>query len=276
MSESILINGQPQQTISVYDRGLQYGDGVFETMAVRAGTIPLWPYHWQRLLEGCQRLALPVPDQSQLENEWQQLAAEQDKAVIKIIYSRGSGGRGYQYPEKVEATRIVLRYPWRDYAAENTQQGVNVRLCSTRLSANPLLAGIKHLNRLEQILARNEWQNANCVEGLMTNQQNQVIDGTMSNVFIVKNAVLMTPSLTSAGVAGVMRRLILQIAETRDLSCKIQDLTLQDINTADEMFICNSLFGIWPVKQFEQQTYAVGKLTQQLQQAVTDQISKTC
>lgn len=276
MGDMILINGQPQQTLSIYDRGLQYGDGVFETMAVHNGRIPLWPFHWQRLQRGCERLRLPLPDQTQLEEEWQQIAAGQANAIIKIIYTRGSGGRGYQFPEHVQPTRIVVGYPWREYPAEHSHQGVSIRLCATRLSSNPQLAGIKHLNRLEQILARNEWQNANCVEGLMLNQQNQVIDGTMSNLFIVRERKLLTPALDEAGVAGVMRALILQIAETTGISYEIGHLSLADVQTADELFICNSVFGIWPVTQLEQHRYLVGVQTRQLQQAITDYITQHC
>jgi len=147
---TILINGQKTDNINVRDRGLHYGDGLFETMAVIDGCCPFWERHMQRLQRGCHRLSLPVPDIALLEAEAQQLIKNETRGVLKLIISRGEGGRGYRYPESTCTTRILISYPWPDYPAQNWQEGVAVRFCDTTLARQPQLAGLKHLNRLDR------------------------------------------------------------------------------------------------------------------------------
>ena len=210
---NILINGKEKETISVYDRGLQYGDGLFETMAVRSGKIYLWETHWQRLMSGCERLSITLPDKKTIEKEIALLCLNKNQLVIKLIVTRGEGQRGYPFSNTQNVTRILSSHAWPDYPEHYQSEGVAVCYCETTLSENKKLAGIKHLNRLEQILARNEWDTDEFQEGLMLTIQGNVVDGTMSNIFAVKENVLFTPDLLLSGVAGVMRKTVIKLAK---------------------------------------------------------------
>lgn len=263
----ILINGQPGEQLSVLDRGLQYGDGLFETIAVKDSKLRYWDLHWQRFSKGCKRLNLPSPDESQCLAEINQVLENQSQAVIKLIYTRGAGGRGYRFTE-MQPTRIVMRHPWPEYGSANTQ-GIALYLCETRIAVQPKLAGIKHLNRLENVLARNEWQDDYYAEGLMLSTDDNVIEGTMSNVFLVQGNTLLTPDLTQCGVQGVMRQHLLNLASQYKMKIQIRNLTMDDVTQAEEMFVCNSLFGIWPVQTIGDKTFNTeNPLTQRLQQLI--------
>ena len=259
---STLVNGELTTCIATSDRALHYGDGLFETIAVKAGECEHWYEHMTRLADGCQRLNIPTPDAHQLLVESQQLCADQEQAVLKIIISRGSGGRGYRAPEPVQPTRIVSVHPWPRYPASYVQEGVQLHLCSTKLACQPALAGIKHLNRLEQVLARNEWHDPDISEGLMSDVNGNIIEGTMSNYFLVSNGELITPKIVDCGVTGIMRKHILNQAVLHEISVKEKNITLDELYAADELFICNSIIGIWPVKKLQDIEYdVVGKIT---------------
>lgn len=266
----ILINGQPEDRIDVRDRGLQYGDGLFETIAFRQNRLELLDAHLARLQLGCERLKLFVTasELSLIKTELQQLtAALQTDAVIKIILSRGVGGRGYQYAENTPITRIISSHPMPEYPP-SFQQGVDIRICEQRLAINPQLAGIKHLNRLEQVLARNEWRDSRIAEGLMFDTDDHLIEGTMSNIMLFRQGELLTPDLSHCGINGVMRSSLLQIARQNDWPVYETLLTLDDLQTADECLLCNSVIGIWPIRQIigQDQQWPHGPMTQKLQQ----------
>ncbi len=244
-----LIDGRQSDQINIEDRGLLYGDGLFETLAVRAGVPQLWDRHMQRLGLGCLRLGITPPDLTNLRKEAHAVCQGAERAVLKIIVTRGSGARGYRCRDSEKTTRIIALQPWPDYPDNFKQQGVAVRLCATRLGSNPVLAGLKHLNRLEQVMARNEWDDPTIPEGLMLDSAGTVIEGTMSNIFVVRGGVLQTPDLSQCGVAGIMRGLILEMAAEMGLTTEITQPGLKDIMAAQEIFLCNSLIGLWPVRE---------------------------
>ena len=263
----VLINGLPDDKIAITDRGLQYGDGLFETMAFRAGMIEFLDAHFARLIDGCRRLNIEFTQTEKLSTELKQVCqnlADND-AIIKIIITRGSGGRGYFAASGVEPTRIISTHPLAQYPAHYSQAGVKVRLCTHTLSENAALAGIKHLNRLDQVLARNEWHNTDIAEGIMLDQTSNVIEGTMSNVFLVKAGKLFTPQLDKSGVAGVMRAQIILLAGKLNISVVKTKIHLDDLMAADEVFITNSIIGIWPVSVIDNTVYLVGPITKSLQ-----------
>ena len=222
----------------------------------------------RRLQKGCQRLHMPEPDISVLQAEAQALIGNECRAVLKLILSRGEGGRGYGYPDPVRPVRILMRHPWPDYPSQNWRDGVQVRFCRTTLARQPLLAGLKHLNRLEQVLARNEWQDAQIAEGLMLDEKGNVIEGTMSNVFMLQNGILHTPDLSACGVAGIMREYILELARNEGMAIRIENIGKQRLLEADEIFLSNSLIGLWPVKQLEGQRFTVGETSRSLQRRI--------
>lgn len=258
MSPGCWINGVEQMAIGATDRGLHYGDGLFETLAVFAGQCPRFKEHFQRLRTGCERLAIPVPDEPLLLQEVQQAAEGWDKAVIKLIITPGAGGRGYARPDKPQVTRIVMLHAWPEHPQDYWQGGIALRLCQTRLACNPALAGIKHLNRLEQVLARSEWHGNDYAEGLMCDRGGNVIEGIMSNVFMVRDNKLFTPKTDDCGVAGVMRRWVLEQAPCLDIEVVESMISVEDIRQADEVILSNSLIGLWPVKEFERCQFEPG------------------
>lgn len=266
----ILINGQPENRIPVSDRGLQYGDGLFETLAFRRGELELLEQHLARLLKGCALLNLPFTELGSLKAELITLCAQTaEDSVIKLMLTRGTGGRGYKAPTDNEPVRIISSHPMPAYP-ETNQSGVTVRLCEHRLGLNPSLAGIKHLNRLEQVLARSEWEDTAISEGLMFDINNNLIEGTMSNVFIVKGEQVLTPAINQSGIAGIMRAEVLNLTEKLQMPCHETPLTLNDLLGADEVFLTNSIIDIWPVITLVEhtKTWPHGPVTKQLQSAL--------
>jgi len=161
-----------------------------------------------------------------------------------------------------------MRHPWPDYPQQNRREGVQVRFCTTTLARQPALAGLKHLNRLEQVLARNEWQDAQIAEGLMLDENGNVIEGTMSNLFMLQDDILYTPDLSACGVAGIMRETILELARNTDMTVRVTNITKDHLCEADEIFLTNSLIGIWPVNRINKQTFAVGEISRRLQMLI--------
>ncbi len=255
------IDGQPAEALPLADRGLHYGDGLFETMALRNGHIRRLALHLERLQDGCKRLGLPDPGADTLRRELDAARRGQDQAVLKLMVTRGAGGRGYRPPAQPSITRILFRYPWPDYPSDWSELGIELRICRTRLGLNPALAGLKHLNRLEQVIARAEWDEG-AQEGLMLDTEGGVIEGTMTNVFASPaEGQLVTPDLTLAGVAGVTRRHILERAREAGLAVQVRAFTLDELLESREVFVCNSIAGVWPVRRIEYRSYAVGPLT---------------
>ncbi|MCB1903159.1 MAG: aminodeoxychorismate lyase [Gammaproteobacteria bacterium] len=247
----MLINGSSESSISVLDRGLQYGDGLFETIAVAGGEPCLWQRHMRRLAQGCERLNIEYPDSATVLEEVYREIQGRPQGVIKIILTRGSGGRGYCPPEIQSPTRLVYFSEWPNYSEKLSRSGVRIRICNIRLGQNPALAGLKTLNRLEQVLARAEWSNPEIAEGLMLDEKENLVEGTMSNLFLVYGDCLATPDLGSCGVSGIMRELVMEQAKRLSLSLSEQNLTLRDLASADGLFLSNSLIGIWPVREVE-------------------------
>jgi len=269
---SVWINGEPCEHVNVANRGLLYGDGLFETVAVRNQTLQFFDWHLQRLIDGCKRLRIPI-DTQQFRNEILDFLAQQSFApyVLKLIVTRGEGGRGFHISGVGSATRIITAHPMPDYPANHAAKGVKVRLCETRLGKNPLLAGLKHLNRLEQVMARSEWNDEEFAEGLMADESGSVIEGTMSNLFWVVRGRLLTSNLENAGVAGVMRRVVMQrICPVLELQCEVSCVDVPELQLADEVFVTNSLIGVWPVIQFEGQKWDVGPITKKIQHKLAE------
>ncbi len=264
----MLVNGESVTHLSASDRGLQYGDGLFETIAVVAGSPSLWQQHIHRLQHGCEHLGIPFPGKELLQQEAQQAIGVAAQAVLKIIITRGEGRRGYKPPAEPRPTRIFEVSPWPNYPPENSRDGIAARICSTRVATNSSLAGIKHLGRLPQVMARQEWSDPAIAEGLMLDEQDRVIAGTMSNLFLLKGDELYTPNLRQSGVSGIMRGVVLAVAEEQDISVQVRDLKMDDVRAADALFLTNSLIGIWPIRELEGEDFQVERINPTLIQAV--------
>lgn len=245
----VVVNGEAAGCISAYDRGLHYGDGLFETIAVLGGQPRNWNLHVERLRAGCQRLSIPPPAPEQLFDDFLKLPIDDRPRVLKIIVTRGAGGRGYRPPDHPSPTRVLTLGPWPDHPPANREQGVVVRLCELRLGCNPVLAGLKHLNRLEQVLARGEWSDPAIAEGLMFDADGYLVEGTMSNVFVCASGEIRTPLLDGCGVAGIVRRRIIERRAAAGEAVIERRMTLSDLLAADAVFLSNSLIGLWSVRR---------------------------
>jgi 4-amino-4-deoxychorismate lyase len=258
----MLVNGQPQDSVSALDRGVSYGDGLFETIRLVGTKAPLWSRHMQRLLAGCERLRIPPPDPRQLWQEALQVSKDLPHAVLRITLTRGVGERGYAPPAISKTTRIVAAFPAPMVSAEVYQHGLRLHLCTTTLADQPLLAGIKHLNRLEQVLARAEWSDPHIAEGLVCDQYRHAISATAANLFAVIDGVVVTPSVDRCGVAGVARAALLDAFP----ACQVRDLPLAECLRASELFLSSSVRGILPVQAVGDTVYAPGPVTRAMQQ----------
>ncbi len=239
----VWINGRRVSTIDHRDRGLQYGDGLFETMCVRRGAVRLIDYHLDRFQQGCRRLQIEAPPERQLRDELGQAAALRVSGVIKLILTRGVGARGYRPSGRERTTRILSIAALLRAQGRSNDQAVIVRMCRMKLGINESLAGLKTLNRLESVLARSEWRDKRIMEGLLRDADGNIVCGTMSNLFLRRGNVLMTPLLDRCGVAGVMRRWVLTQAPRLGLKAALRRVSLQDLQGAEEVFLTNALSG---------------------------------
>lgn len=240
-----LVNGVEASAISVDDRGLQYGDGLFETMAAVNGRVRNFARHMERLAEGCRRLDMPMPAVELFALDCERALTGLGAGSVKITLTRGPGPRSYRPPPEPAVTRIVVSSGPKPRTDPET--GIVVRLCETPLGLNPRLAGLKHLNRLEQVLASAEWNDAAVAEGLMSSTDGRLVCATAANVFMVRAGCLLTPDIRDCGVAGVMRGLVLEAARELGLPVEVTDLRVADLAAADEVFLTNAITGVRPV-----------------------------
>lgn len=254
-----LVNGMVVDYITIQDRGFQYGDGLFETIACRDNVLEFWAAHMKRLRQGAERLQLACPEETiwlqdiRILVEHYHSDTDNGKTtgnngfVVKLVLTRGSSERGYRPVETTDSTRVVqimTGLPSRYFHCLTSP--AKLCCCQQTVSINPSLAGIKHLNRLENVLARNEWKD-NYTEGLMCDAYGHVIEGTMSNIFGFRQDALFTPALTDSGVNGILRQYIMQLAENFSIPVSIVKLSIEDLFSMTELFICNSLLEILPV-----------------------------
>ncbi len=257
-----LVNGEATG-LAPTDRGLAYGDGLFETMAAWNGQVRRLDLHMQRLAEGCRRLRIPL-DRDGIEQEILSCCPPQGRHVIKLIVTRGSGLRGYRIPQPQIPTRIIGITDWPDYPLSHYTQGVRVASLDLRLGRSTALAGMKHLGRLEQVLAQQELSKKNAEEGLLLDERGLVVSGVACNLFVVRDGGLVTPDLSHSGVCGVMRRAVLEQAQRLGIHTTTTELYPAEVQAAEELFLTNAVFGIWPVRQLDTQAFETGSVTRTL------------
>lgn len=239
---SALVDGVEGMAGALAQRWLAYGDGLFESIAILHGQMPLLPLHWARLQMGCTRLKLPVPDWPVLNAEAQNMAKRFPNAVLKVMLGAGGEARGYARSD-APLKRALLVYPAPIEDQNLWQHGLAICICETTLAAQPLLAGLKHLNRLEQVMARAEWADPSIADGLMSNTSGLVVCATSANVFARINGRWHTPEILNCGVAGVMRAHILQA----NPQIQVRPISLTDIQNAEALALTNAVRGARPV-----------------------------
>jgi 4-amino-4-deoxychorismate lyase len=267
-----------QGTISA--RGSQYGDGLFETIAIRDGEPRLWTYHIERLVEGCRRLGFDAPDAAALRERLSAVldASDADRmhCIAKLVVSAASEGRGYGRSVPAGTQSWAGVFPATALARSDYANGIATRLCETRLATGSPVAGLKTLNRLEQVLARAEIGESGVIEGLTCDADGRIICGTMSNVFFVRDNQVMTPSLARCGVAGVMRRLVVEVLEDAGMPAKVCDIPVAELSTVDEVFITNSQLGAVPVRSCDKHRWPVGPVTREVTRRLFEHGIKEC
>ena len=277
-----MINGVATDYLNINDRAIHYGDGLFETILCSDNKLFYWKQHYQRLQLSSEKLKISCPEEQLLLNDINALiaangiSARESSAsessvnnhyVIKIIVSRGTGERGYKFSKTIKTNRLVfLSAIEADYSSLLSSRLLTggLCLCKQQVSINENLAGLKHLNRLENVLARNEWNNnkdENIIDGLMLNANQHLIEGSMSNLFAVKDNQLFTPDLTQSGVKGIMRDEIINIANKMDIKLSIVNMSIDELLVMDELFITNSLIAMKSVNKLIDTQYKEANVT---------------
>lgn len=265
----VYINGAPCASIPAIDRGLHYGDGLFETLLVYKGKCVLAGLHMQRLFRDCDRLGISINRNALFQEThhfFRRYIDESSIGILKILVTRESVGRGYAADKNAGSNRILIYYPGLSLPSSN-RHGIRLTISDKRLPYEGELAGVKHLNRLQQVIARTSLQNNFYQEALVQGQNGEVLEGTSSNVFYAKDDRLYTPCLDKAGVRGVMREYIkTDVAKRLNIPVIEKAVKISDLCAADEIFICNSVFGIWPVTRLNVKQYDIRQFTLALMQ----------
>ena len=268
MSQNLsLINGEFKDSISVYDRGLAYGDGFFETMLwdsleekneINVG-VEFWLRHLRRIKDGCKLMQINLPFDEEIIRQRNLILKaslkEKKSGLLKMVVTRGVGGRGYKFERNMIPTIIFLSLPKPKVKKEYFKSGVVVKICKTQLSQNTNLFGYKHLNRLDSVLARSEWEDENIFEGVFVDSKKNILEGTMTNIFFVHKKTLITPPIIDSGINGVMRQVIIDNAKFFFDKVVIQKINLKDIEKFDQMFLTNSVLKVIPVIRFEKKRF---------------------
>jgi len=266
----VLVNGKPESSISTSDRGLNYGDGLFETMVVIDGRVRFFQDHLARLKNGCKKLAIPMPALEAIEGDLDKLMPTDQNTnfIFKVLVTRGESGRGYMPDNEASTTRVCSRYDMPANLSALWDAGLAVHVCATRLANNPQLAGIKHTNRLEQVIASRERLNTKYQEGVMLSIDEYVVEGTKSNIFWQTDDEFFTPSLNQNGVAGVSRAKVIEILKKDHHTVNVGKYRLADVQSSDLVFMTNSTMLIAQVAQLEQTVWPINPLLKELRQAL--------
>lgn len=263
-----LVNGIKRTELSIADRSFQYGDGCFTTMLVKDGKVQLWLYHKERLQLSLARLGIKEPDWAKLQEWLVEVQGSQTLCGIKILISRGQGGRGYG-SDGCNDTQVVISCfdfpkPYLDWA----ETGIDLAICKTQLGHNPLLAGLKHNNRLEQVLIKQELSQLNAIDGVVCGIDGNVVETSVANLFWVRDKVLYTPATIFAGVDGVMKRHVLSLTESMGLCYKVVTWPIEQLLAVDEVFITNSLMQVVPVNRIGSQAFMSHSVTRKIQETL--------
>lgn len=267
------VNDTPGGCASIFDRGLAYGDGLFETLRVQGLRPLLAQLHWRRLERGLERLRIPLA-RAEVEAYLAQFLARVGTAgssdgIVKIVVSRGVGGRGFAPPAEVKPMVYLSWHALPEYPLRYYRHGITLHWCQQPLAHRPWLAGLKHLNCLEYVMAKIELADEGFSDGVMRDIDGRLVETTIANIFVARDGVLSTPRVDRCGIAGTMRQWILQ-AESLAQYCDIREIELgeSDLECVDEMFVCNSVFGVMPVSRLGGYQWPRGPLTRIVQRQV--------
>jgi len=286
-----LVNGVPSDSVPITDRGFAYGDGIFETILVVDGRAVLWDEHIARLMLGVTRLNLPYELYEDLQTRVVALAnafcnevsaapnkkpslrhlGAASRCIVKVMITRGSGGRGYSPLGCVSANEILACFPPLVISPAIYEFGITIRILATPVSRNDRLAGIKHLNRLDQVLAAAELRDCE-FEGVMCDTGGCLAEGTRSNILYKINGAWCTPELNFSGVYGVLRSFLLNGHNQLGISIVPANIDRSACSTIEAMAVVNSVFGVVPVSSIDNQKLDVNCVIEEIQRPVHQQI----
>lgn len=243
----MIINGQQQQQINIADRAFQYGDGCFTTMAFRNERLEFFDAHINRLKLACKTLYIDFVKWSELESCILGSLKTHADCVVKVIITRGIGGRGYSPEGAISPSFIITHHTIPAHYVTWQTNGIKLTISPIELACQPLLAGIKHLNRLEQVLVKQALVNTGYDDAVVCDTQQIIIESSVGNLFWYKNNVWYTSDLSGSGVNGVMRQCVLAVMQQKGKECLVVKHNASVLFSAQEMFVCNSLMMLVPV-----------------------------
>ena len=260
MSNQFLINGKKSLGLNPFDRGLAFGDGVFRTMKIINGVPKYWKYHYEILNHDAKSIQIDIPSSRILLNDIKKLFSEPGDFVAKFIITRGVSARGYQFKKNIKCTRILLKNIFVPIQKKIAKQGVCLKVCKQRLSENPMISGIKHLNRLENVLAKTELEPEN-FDGILLDSHGYVNECISSTIIMRIGNTLFIPSQDGAGVSGVTKKIIIENAGYLGYKIKIKKILLEELIKSDEVVITNSLIGVIPIRKINNKKWKSFKLS---------------
>ncbi len=266
MSKEFLSNGKFQK-ISPFDRAFQYGDGIFRTFVVENRKPCHWKYHYKKIVEDCLAIKISPPNEKVLLSDIQSLFKTKKKAVGKFIISRGISDRGYKFGTDISHNRFLIKTKMPSYPKEYFKFGINLHVCKQRIFPS-ILSGIKHLNRLDNIMARQEWRDNNFADGILLDQSGNVIECISSNIFMRCGKVIYTPKINQVGIKGVTRGIVIELSQKLGFRVKELVFNLNKLLEADEVLVTNSLFGVLQVKKIKNRSWPHQELASLLNESL--------
>ena len=271
-----LINNRFKKKISILDRGFSYGDGFFETMLwdhLGGGARPIlkvefWNRHYKRIKYGCELLDIKIPKISQIVKQRETILKKSFNhsmhgGILKLIITRGIGGRGYKYEDNMTPTIAFLTFPKKELNPFLYEEGVKTKFCKTRLYSHNRLFGLKHLNRLDSVLARSEWEDE-FFEGIFLDEKDNLIEGTMTNIFFVKGDILITTPIEKSGIEGILRQVVIEKTKKFFKKIVISKINKKTFENFDQMFLTNSILKVVPVKSLGRKSFLLVKIQENL------------
>jgi 4-amino-4-deoxychorismate lyase len=268
MTPIVLINGAKQSKISIFNRNIQFGDGLFETCVIENKKILFWVNHFARLNKGCEQLKISRVDESVWLSDVKKALSlcSYDRCVVKLILSRGDSLRGYGFKDDIKPVRAVIVS---ELQKVTFNKSFCLEYCQSGYDSNPKLAGIKHCNRLEQVLARAGLKSD---EGIMLDENHNVISVTQGNIYAIHGNSLITPKLDKCGVEGTRRDVILDLAKLLGIKVKVDTLSVKELGQANEVFISNSIIGIQSISQIDDISFSENLITKKIKDAFTEKM----
>ncbi|NRD74440.1 aminodeoxychorismate lyase [Shewanella sp. VB17] len=264
----VWVNGIVAEQMDPLDRGLAYGDGLFATMRFSDGQVQFLAAHFARLVQGARRLGFQWEATDDLIELLNQIALNQTHGCIKLLLTRGVGGRGYAAPTCSQVNEVVSLYDVPSHYIHWQKEGIALTLSEFRLSRQPRLAGIKHLNRLEQVLIKSMQLPNGFDDWLVLDTDKRVIESSMANLFFITGNVALTPAITHSGVAGMMREQVIYALIELGYDVDVTEVNYGDLTLFEHVFMTNSLLGLVDINRIDNMTYSISPFSDTLRQTL--------